>query len=191
MNAHQWLEMATRDLPAGVAGRVGRETRAHLQDAEVADGADVRAVLGDPEATNHELRRLYLTARELETLADGGTLTGFHLTQWLAGLVIPATLMTGAIQNDSVVYGLSLGGYLAGLALTWDLHPVRRRQWWGTLMLALLSVSEWIPDLWNGLGWDPRFLWAVLPLFLGLTSRRLLTHDARLRRTLIAEEGRA
>ena len=191
MNAHQWLERATRELPEGVARRVERETRAHLQDAELPEGADVLAVLGDPETTNDGLRRLYLTAKELDTLTGSSTLTGFHLTQWMAGLVLPAALLTATIQNDSVVHGLSLGVYLAVLALTWDLHLARRRQWWMTTMLTSLSLLDWIPDLWERFGWDSRSLWVVLPSCLVFIAQRRLTYDARLRRTLLVEEGRA
>ncbi|MFD1734249.1 hypothetical protein ACFSC4_29285 [Deinococcus malanensis] len=72
MNAQQWLEQATRDLPAGVTARVSRETLSHLYEADLPDGGDVLAVLGDPEPTNDELRRVYLTVKELEELATSG-----------------------------------------------------------------------------------------------------------------------
>lgn len=192
MNAHVWLERATRDLPAGVAGRVSRETRAHLQDAELPEGADVREVLGDAELTNDELRRLYLTRGELEDLRTGGSLrTGLNLSEWLLGLVLPVLLLAGTLRDDSLAYGSAFAVYVTVLALTWNFHPVRRRNWRVWTMLLSWGVVQWVPDLWRDLGGDARYLWLVLPLFVALVSMRHWRHDARLRRTLLAEEGRA
>lgn len=194
MNGHQWLERATRDLPAGVAGRVERETRAHLQDAGLPDGADVRAVLGDPQTTNDGLRRLYLTRKEWEELGTGGPLrTGLNLTEWLVGLGFPLLLLVEVLRDASVMAGLALAALLAILALTWDLHSVRRRQWRLWCFIVIFAVMQWVPDLLARAEWThgATWLWGVLGLALTLGGVRRWQHDARLRRTLLAEEGRA
>ncbi|WP_027459618.1 hypothetical protein [Deinococcus murrayi] len=192
MNAQQWLERTTRDLPAGVAGRVERETRAHLQDAGWPEDADVRAVLGDPEATNEGLRRLYLTAKELEEVTTGGSLrTGWNLSEWLAGLVVPAILLWEALRSGVLASGLGVAVLLTGVALTWDLHPARRRQWRLMLMLLVVSWLNWLPRVWEYTGWPMVYAPLFSTLIVVYVAHNHLRRDARLRRTLQAEEGRA
>lgn len=70
MNAREWLEQATKGMPEVVWDRVQAETLAHLEDAGVGEGADVRAVLGSPKAMRRELGRLYVLKHRLQDLID-------------------------------------------------------------------------------------------------------------------------
>lgn len=187
MNAHQWLERATRDLPAGVAGRVERETRAHLQDAELPGGADVREMLGDPETTNDELRRLYLTAKELEEVATSGALrTGWNLSEWLPRL-LPLLWVLAYWGDRSQWWPMVL--YVPALVLGQRLHSVRRRHWQGWIF-SLLVFSIFVPEALVEM--TGKVAGLVLTGGLLISSGfYFLRRDARLRRTLLAEEGRA
>lgn len=192
MKAYQWLEQATRDLPAGVAARISRETLAHLQEAELPYGTDVREVLDDPEPTNDELRRLYLTVKELENLATSGPLrTGLNLTEWLAGLVFPAVLLDQAMRSGAQPSGLGAAVLLVGLALTWDLHPVRRRQWRVLLMVLIAGWLEWMPRVWSHTGWPMVYAPLFAVLVIAYSTYQHLRRDSRVRRTLQVEQGRA
>lgn len=123
MRAAQWIWEASRDLPTGVARRVELETQAHLQDADLPDGADVREVLGDPGAMNRELRRLYLSAERLEGLRTP--------SPWLDYL--PILLLLALLASNLWIYRMRLGEVwveeLAPLLLTLGL--------WGTVKLTL------------------------------------------------------
>ena len=70
MNADTWLRLATDGLPEAVKIRIERDTREHLADAGLDNAADVDPVLGAPEDTAKELKRLYLTDRELDILQN-------------------------------------------------------------------------------------------------------------------------
>lgn len=68
MNADTWLRLATDGLPEAVKIRIERDTREHLADAGLGSVADVEPVLGAPEDTAKELKRLYLTEAEWKQL---------------------------------------------------------------------------------------------------------------------------
>lgn len=68
MNADTWLRLATDGLPEAVKTRIAQETREHLADAGLSSAADVDPVLGAPEDTAKELKRLYLTEAEWKRL---------------------------------------------------------------------------------------------------------------------------
>ena len=70
MNAENWLHIATADLPSAVKTRITQETQEHLADAGLGSAADVEPLLGAPEDTAKELKRLYLTDGELDILQD-------------------------------------------------------------------------------------------------------------------------
>ena len=70
MNADTWLRLATDGLPEAVKIRIERDTREHLADAGLDNAADVDPVLGAPEDTAKELKRLYLTNKELKALGN-------------------------------------------------------------------------------------------------------------------------
>ncbi|MDL2342810.1 hypothetical protein QOL99_01470 [Deinococcus sp. MIMF12] len=187
MNAHQWLDRATRELPEGVAGRVEQETRAHLQDAGVPEGADVRAVLGDPETTNDGLRRLYLTAKELEEVATGGSLrTGWNLSEWLPRL-LPVFWVLAFWGETSQWWPLAL--YVPALILVQRLHSLRRRHWQGWLF-SLFVFSVFVPETLVEVTGTPAG-WLLASGLLLYSAVNFLKRDARLRRTLLAGEGRA
>ncbi|WP_216328212.1 hypothetical protein [Deinococcus aestuarii] len=68
MNAREWLAEATKGMPEAVQKRVAAETLAHLEDAGVGEGADVRDVLGMPKTMRQELGRLYVPEKRLRDL---------------------------------------------------------------------------------------------------------------------------
>ncbi|WP_339095697.1 hypothetical protein WDJ50_14025 [Deinococcus sp. VB142] len=70
MNAENWLHIATADLPSAVKIRIAQDTREHLADAGLSSAADVDPVLGAPEDTAKELKRLYLTEAEWKRVSD-------------------------------------------------------------------------------------------------------------------------
>ncbi|SEI87928.1 hypothetical protein SAMN04488058_102119 [Deinococcus reticulitermitis] len=192
MRAAQWTERATRDLPNGVAARVTREAQAHLQDAGLPESADVRAVLGDPAEANTGLRRLYLTRKELEDLTTGGPLSSrLNFWEWLAALVYPVILLVIAAETEDLTPALASGVLWTVVALTWNFHPIRRRQWRLWLMLLAGFWLSSLPAIWELVGgpaeYAPLFATLVVLLLLYRFNRR----DARLRRTLKAEEDRA
>ena len=185
MNAALWLTRATQDLLAGVTAHVRRDTLEHLHDAALPEHADVKAVLGDPERVNDDLKRLYLTVHEFHRL-------GRTPPPWQGWLRVAALLAGSAFllleprsplagQGDwSVLLGASV--LLFALATT-RLHPVRRDRW-RDLPLSLIVA---VPLL---LGNDLLAGVPALPLTLTLAlliSRHLSTQlqlDARIRRTL-------
>jgi len=187
MNAHQWLEQATRELPEGVAGRVSRETWAHLQDAGLPEAADVREVLGDPETTNDELRRLYLTRKELEEVETGGSLrTGWNLMEWLPRL-LPLFWVLATWGDRAQWWPMAL--YVPAFVLVQRFPRIRRRHW-EVWMLSLLAFALYVPGtLVEMTGRAPGRLLAVA--LLSYSAVNFLRRDARLRRTLQAEGGRA
>ncbi|MDO4246060.1 MAG: hypothetical protein Q4C89_08565 [Deinococcus sp.] len=91
MNAENWLHIATADLPSAVKIRIAQDTREHLADAGLGSAADVDPVLGAPEDTAKELKRLYLTDGELDILQDNRFLifmTSFSIFMGMIGLFL-------------------------------------------------------------------------------------------------------
>ncbi|MBX8464037.1 hypothetical protein [Deinococcus sp. RIT780] len=188
MNAALWLTRATQDLSAGVTARVRRDTLEHLHDAALPEHADVKAVLGDPERVNDDLKRLYLTVHEFHRLGripppwQGWLRVGTLLAGAAFLLLEPRSPLAGQ-GGWSVLFGASV--LLLVLATT-RLHPVRRDRWRDLPLSLIVAVPLLLDnDLLAG--------FPTLPLTLALAlliSRRLSTQlqlDARIRRTLLME----
>ena len=149
MRAAQWTERANRDLPSGVAARVTREAQAHLQDAGLPEGADVRAVLGDPAEANAGLRRLYLSAERLEGLRTPSPWLG-HLPTLLLLALLTSNLWIyrGRLSEvwleelTPILLTLSLWG-LVNLTLRSALPEVRRLIQLSSGGLVMLVTGWW------------------------------------------------
>lgn len=195
MKAREWIVRATQDMPVGVMTRVEADTLGHLYDAGLADLADVRPVLGEPEATADELRRLYLTRREWLGLRPAEPLLlGLGLSEWLCVLFWPVVLLWSVLDaRVTPLHGFWLSQCLlavwgmATLLLTQQLHPLRRSQWrqWALMVGGLTLQWPYFDEVllggrgWLGLG--------VLGLFVIHSARTLVRQDGRLRRTLALE----
>lgn len=197
MKASEWLVRATQDLPAGVTARVKTDTLAHLQDAGVDEDADVRPLLGRPDRTAAELRRLYLTNDEwLELRSGGKDRTGFDLSEWMVlGAPLLLWLMSSSIDpflrisfhGIWSVQGLLLLLGVVTLWLTRGLHPVRRRNWRLWMFMVCFMVVQWPTTtelLFGGRHW---LALPVLTLWLAYCARLQFGRDGRLARTLTLE----
>lgn len=195
MKAAQWTREATRNLPSGVVARVERETQAHLQDADLPEDADVRALLGDPGAMNRELRRLYLSAERLEGLRTP--------SPWLDYL--PTLLLLALLASNVWIYRMSLGEVwveeLTPILLTLGL--------WGLVRLTLrpaqpevrrlvalfagssvMLVMGWWDTVFSDYPQRSGMLVVGVVLAAGLVAY-VANELRKLRRTLRAEEERA
>ena len=201
MKASEWLVRATQDLPAGVTARVKADTLAHLQDAELDEDADVRPLLGRPDRTAAELRRLYLTNDEwLELRSGGKDRTGFNLSEWLM-MGLPMLLWLMSSSNDPFfrvpfhgiwsVQGIPLLLVVVTLWLTQRLHPVRRRNWRLWMFMVCFMFIQWPAAtelLFGGRTW---LALPVLTLWLAYCARLQFGRDGRLARTLSVEGQQA
>lgn len=184
MNGHAWLVRATQDMPEGVTRRVTDETLAHLHEAGLSSAADVLPLLGDPEETAEGLRRLYLTNKEWLDLREGGnSRTGLNLSEWLAGLVLPAVLLAVTWQELTPWRVLFLVAYALMLALTQTLNPVRRRHWRLWVAGGCAAPVFFFSDFAGTVG-SSQLAAALLLVGLPYGLSRMLRQDARLRRTL-------
>lgn len=191
MNGHAWLYQATRDMPEVVTQRVTAETLAHLQEAGLSNAADVLPLLGDPEETAEGLRWLYLTRKELEEVQTGGGFrTGLNLSEWLAGLVLPAVLLSATWQGPTPWRVLLLVAYALILALTHTLNSVRRRHWRLWVAGGCAAPVFFFSDFAGTLG-SSQLAAALLLVGLPYGLSRMLRQDARLRRTLALQGERA
>lgn len=197
MKAREWVVRAAGDMPDGVLRRVEADTLSHLRDAGLDDAADVRPVLGQPEATAHELCRLYLTRREWRGSQRLGPLIfGLGLGEWLAVVFWPTVLLWSALDARVIyLHGFWLSqsllavSALAMLLLTQRLHPLRRANWryWALIVGGLALQWPYFSEVvfggrdWFGLG--------VLGLFVIHGGLIRLRQDARLSRTLTLHSG--
>ncbi|GGK34783.1 hypothetical protein GCM10008955_30930 [Deinococcus malanensis] len=78
--------------------------------------------------------------------------------------------MNEAMRSGALPSGLGAAVLLVGVALTWDFHPVRRRQWRVMLMVYVAGWLEWLPRVWSYTGWPMTYA----PLFAALVIARLL-----------------
>lgn len=188
MNAALWLTRATQDLPAGVTARVRQDTLNHLHDAGLPEHADVKTVLGDPEAVNADLKRLYLTVRESRRLSS-------HPSPWQGWLRVGALLAVAGfllLEPRSPLAGQGVWSVLFGASIlllvlaTARLHPVRRDRW-RDLPLSLIVALPLLlgHDLLAGVPALPLTLTLALMISLRLSTQMNL--DARIRRTLPLE----
>lgn len=197
MKASEWLVRATQDLPAGVTARVKADTLAHLQDAELDEDADVRPMLGRPDRTAAELRRLYLTNDEwLELRSGGKDRTGFDPSEWiilgapmLLWLVLSAHNPLRSVPFHGIwsVQSLLLLLVVVTLWLTQRFHPVRRRNWRLWMLMVCFMVVQWPTTtelLFGGRHW---LALPTLILWLTYCARLQYRRDARLARTLALE----
>lgn len=112
MNADTWLRLATDGLPEVVKTRVAHETQEHLADAGLGSVADVEPVLGAPEDTAKELKRLYLTEGEITMFKDDRfffflmTITGFLAVTFL----LSAYYSSSALQHHLNALNLDPNG---------------------------------------------------------------------------------
>ncbi|MFC6664450.1 hypothetical protein ACFP9V_03100 [Deinococcus radiopugnans] len=165
------------------------------------EGADVRPLLGRPDDTAAELRRLYLTNDEwLELLTGGKNRQGFNLSDWPL-LGAPMLLWLVSSSNDAFfhvpfhgvwsVRGLLLLLVVVTLWLTQRLHPVRRRKWRLWMFMVCFMFIQWPTAtelLFGGRSW---LALPVLTLWLAYGTRVQLGRDARLARTLALEGEQA
>lgn len=192
MKASEWLVRATQDLPAGVTARVKADTLAHLNDAGVDEAADVRPLLGRPEDTAAELRRLYLTNDEWQNLIPRKTFWSVSAS-WLNALIWPVFLIWSVFESRSPLnanwwlWGGCAVAVAAGLVLLTRLHRIRLRTWLelaGNLLFITVFVLLGLPSV-----------FPMLFLFLMAMSVRWLWQiwrkDARLARTLALEGEQA
>ena len=188
MNAALWLTRATQDLPAGVTARVRHDTLDHLHDAGLPEHADVKAVLGDPEAVNDDLKRLYLTVHEFHRL--GRTPPPWQGWLRVAALLAGATFLLLEPRSPlagqggwSVLFGTSV---LLLVLATARLHPVRRDRWRDLPLSLIVAVPLLLGnDLLAGVPALPLTLTLALMISLRLNTQMNL--DARIRRTLPLE----
>lgn len=197
MKSSEWLVRATQDLPAGVTARVKADTLAHLQDAGIDEQEDVRPLLGRPDDTAAELRRLYLTNKEwLEHQKSRTSITGFDLSEWLI-LGWPALLLWSVFDDRApfhgfwFVQGLLAILFLVMLALTWRMHPLRCKSWrlWSVALCSLPMQWTYFNEVIFGgeLSLSVPIICAVLLSGGWFQYRR----DARLARTLTLEGEQA
>ncbi|WP_102125270.1 hypothetical protein [Deinococcus planocerae] len=203
MNAREWLEQATMGMPEAVRDRVRAETLAHLEDAGVGEGEDVRDVLGSPERMERELGRLYLPPREIGVLRrDPSYLSaaGYGLLVLLT-YVAPFFLLFSTFHSlrfdlelpqarllSQVALSL-LWSWLIALLLTRGLGSERRRLWHGALGFATWLGWYGLDSLVGSLGEGPLDRWSVVGLALPLCGAcfflwKAWRDDGRLRRTL-------
>ena len=178
MHADTWLRIATADLPEPVAERVARDTREHLEDAALGAGADVDPLLGPPEATAQELRRLYLTREEWEKLTDArrSDLRWVHLP-------LMALLGWRAWEGQSPVVVVAALAYILSYALSWRLHPLRQH---GVLLLLGVLVNALLLTLYlpDSIGSTPGWAYACAGGMLAWQTVNFWKQDRRLRHTL-------
>lgn len=208
MNAQDWLAEATKGMPEAVCARVGAETLAHLEDAGVGEGMDVRPVLGKPRAMRRELGRLYVPAHRLGVLRrEPPFLSALGYFLWLLfTYLFPFVLFCftlldlGAVRDPAQagllgqVAWLLLELWLVGLLGTSRLPSERRRLWHGELSSAILFAGFCLGHLIDFLGGDrPSALRLVLvgltPVFCCFLVWRAWHEDQRLRRTLALVGG--
>lgn len=134
MNADTWLRVATDGLPEAVKIRIAQDTREHLADAGLGSAADVEPVLGAPEDTAKEMRRLYLTNKELKALGNNRFFLFFAV---FTGVCAFCALMSAFYASSSMYYHLSAVAHGSGISKTWieQLSPIIS----GSLVFALIS----------------------------------------------------
>lgn len=203
MNAREWLEQATAGMPEPVRDRIQAETLAHLEDAGVGEGADVRAVLGEPKAMRRELGRLYIPAGRLGVLRREPP----HLSTFGYFLLLLATYLLPVAQLCLLLQDLRSEGdwgqgellsrsiwilllfWLVGLLLAGRLSSERRRLWQEQLSMSTLLTGLGLGLLLDLLRGDPLdvvrlILLILMPIVLCRSIWRARHEDQRLRRTL-------
>ena len=178
MNADTWLRIATADLPEPVAERVARDTREHLEDAALGAGADVDPLLGAPEATAQELRKLYLTREEWEKSAASASVGSLWLSV-LFSLTVCALVWQRLPPALAAVVLL----YALGNVLSWRLHPLRRRgiSWLLAAGVSGVYLALELPEM---TGLPPVWVYMLLLALLLRRGNSAWQQDQRLRRTL-------
>ncbi|MDO4246061.1 MAG: hypothetical protein Q4C89_08570, partial [Deinococcus sp.] len=123
MNADTWLRVATDGLPEVVKTRIVQDTREHLADAGLGSAADVEPVLGAPEDTAKEMRRLYLTEKELKALGNDRFFLFFAV---FTGVWALCVLMSAFYASSALYYHLSAVAHGSTISKTWaeQLSPI-------------------------------------------------------------------
>ncbi|WP_339095698.1 hypothetical protein WDJ50_14035 [Deinococcus sp. VB142] len=123
MNAEHWLRIATANLPEPVAQRIAQETREHLADAGLSSAANVEPVLGAPEDTAKEMRRLYLTEKELKALGNDRFFLFFAV---FIGFGACCALISAFYASSALYYHLSAVAHGSTISKTWaeQLSPI-------------------------------------------------------------------
>lgn len=201
MNAQEWLEQATKEMPDAVRRRVQAETLAHLEDAGVGEGADVRAVLGEPKAMRRELGRQYVPDKRLRGLVEDSSFGMKYLTYgapilfiWIAFETIRSEPRSAYDQFLILAVLMVLGLWLFTFFLTRRLSPVRRRLWEVAVGSATWWASFWLSSLSSFLNGTSSELWNAVfltlwPFSIGFLLWSTWHEDRRLRRTLALVGG--
>lgn len=200
MTFEQWLDAATRGLPASARVRLEREYAAHLEDSVACGESDTLSLLGQPEAVRQSLRRLYLSQDELAWRSSG-----YSIGMVVNGLAILAvfalTLWSSLARRPfwTVISLPALGLVLFGLAYLLTQRLERRQRAFvmdsvcvllfcalpAGLGLAALPKGERLSYLLSGNGWH---LAALLGLG-ALSLAGMFWHEKKLRRTLALGGG--
>ncbi|TSA86864.1 hypothetical protein FNU79_06700 [Deinococcus detaillensis] len=117
MTFQEWLDAATRGLPASARTRLEREYAAHLEDSSVCVQSGVLSLLGRPEAVRQSLRRLYLSQGELAWRSSGHSigmvvnglaiLAVFALTLWSSLARLPFWTVISLPALSLALFGLA------------------------------------------------------------------------------------
>ncbi|WP_102125271.1 hypothetical protein [Deinococcus planocerae] len=198
MNAREWLEQATKEMPEAVRQRVQAETFAHLEDAGVGEGEDVRAVLGEPKVMRRELGRLYVPEDHLRALVEHNSTDLYYIVTGCVGSFMffgfssePSPAYDGLLRQGILIVS-SL--WLLALFLTHTWPPVRLRVFHKELSVVALQAYLWLSFVSSFLSGDFSPLWwAAFLIWWPLALCRQLWkgwhQDQRLRRTLALVGG--
>lgn len=147
MNAQEWLNEATFDMPRSVRERVKAETLEHLQDSGVQDNAEVLSVLGSPQKVNRELRRLYLTESKLNRLKSKVPSSGLSVGEWVSLFYWAVMIISSFFNADGPIPHalwaqiLLYGSLMALVLMMRHLPPIRRSIWSLFSVFSLNGVS--------------------------------------------------
>ena len=198
MSFAAWIEAATRGLPAAARRRLESEYRDHWEasEAERPGGLSALELFGPPLAVRWELRRLYLSQRQL-AWRKGGYSVGMVVNLLGVIAVFALTLCASAARVEfwTVIAFPALAATLFGLAWLMTLKLERfQRSFAMDVVCVLLSfalptllvLSSWpaqqrLPWLLTP-GWPAALLGAGL---LGLGA--MVWHEHKFRRTLRLE----
>ncbi|BDP40576.1 hypothetical protein DAETH_05450 [Deinococcus aetherius] len=185
-------------MPEAVQDRVHTETLAHLEDAGVGEGADVRAVLGNPKAMRRELGRLYVPVKRLRGLIEGTSFGSTYVVPMLfLGLAFSDIRSDPRSPYDDLLGQavlIVLGLWIFTLLLTQRLSLVRRRFWGSAVGFTTWWISSWLSNLSDFLNGTSDDLWNAVfltlwPFFIGYYLWSTWHEDRRLRHTLALVGG--
>ncbi|WP_339095699.1 hypothetical protein WDJ50_14040 [Deinococcus sp. VB142] len=180
MNADTWLRLATDGLPEAVKIRIAQDTREHLADAGLESAADVEPVLGAPEDTAKELRRLYLTEAEFDKLSLNTA--SFETIKAITGIGAPLMTYLAFVQPFPFLLFMTLL-YIVGMVVAWRLPPLRQQHW--LLHLSAFLNASYLMTYGGKISGLPQ-VWITLLVTVILCWRaaEFWQQDQKLRRTL-------